>query len=330
MRKNLRQAWRVLLFIFGVVGVRAGIWNFNHLVSNIPRPFPQRFREFIDACTPIDPLGKISKLPSIELAIPSTLKDLHYLELAIKSVLKYSANPISCIKVVVPSGQIEQFSMVLGKSFGDIDLQIIDEEKLLGNLLTICNSISTPDRRGWLIQQVVKYLCVLTSDSKGVLIVDSDTILCSPRTWIDENGLQILMISREYHLPYQQHYLAFREKISAHLDVERNPRVSYVTHHQLMQPKHLREMLGGSSSWLLGLEIWINSIDFSSQSPACEYHCYGTFMELHKRDQFTFARWGNVPVNRSEFVRFIEKLNQRKPRVIYKDTCSVSVHAYLQ
>jgi hypothetical protein len=330
LRKNLRLAWRVLLFIFGVVGVRAGIWNFSHSVSNIPSPFPQRFREFIDACTPIDPLGKISKLPSIELAIPSTLKDLHYLELAIKSVLKYSANPISCIKVVVPSGQIDEFSKVLGKSFDDIDIQIVDEEKLLGNLLTICNSISTPDRRGWLIQQVVKYLCVLTSDSKGVLIVDSDTILCSPRTWIDENGLQILMISREYHLPYQKHYLAFREKISAHLDVERNPRVSYVTHHQLMQPEHLREMLGGSSSWLLGLEIWINSIDFSSQSPACEYHCYGTFMELHKRDQFTFARWGNVPVNRSEFVHFIEKLNQRKPRIIYKDTCSVSVHAYLQ
>ena len=329
MKNLFKSAWFPLLEIFGLFGRRIGVSNLNHYISATPKAFPLRIREIIDASTLINPLKNQKELPSIEIAIPSTSKDLPYLVPVIQSAIKNSVNPISRIKVVVPRSELDEFDFALRDEVFGMSVEVIDEELLLGDLTQLCNSVAPTSRRGWLIQQIVKYSCVLNSDSDGVLIIDSDTLLTVPRIWIDNNKTQILMISHEYHLPYQLHYLSFRNKIASLGNSESCPRVSYVTHHQLMQPVILREMLGGDSRWPQGLESWINSINFDSQSPACEYHCYGTFLELHKRDAFRFARWGNVAVSRSNYEKFILRLSKVEQNQTFRKICSFSVHAYL-
>jgi len=328
MKSFLKFTWYIIVSFFRVIGVHIGLSKLSHSVSSSPSPFPLRFRELLDASSPINPLRRSRNLPSIELAIPSTVKDLPYLESVIKSAISNSENQIISIKVIVPRLELGVFQTILGTSSLGIKIKILDEEKLLGNLLSVCDSISPPDRKGWLIQQVIKYLCVLRSNSNGVLILDSDTLLTERRTWLNDSGTQILMISHEYHLPYQSHYLTFRKNMQKENVSARSPRVSYVTHHQLMQPHILKEMFGGELEWMRGLETWVKSINFTTQSPACEYHCYGTFLELQNKGAFTIARWGNISMNRSDYEEFLQDGLEGSNKAI-RSACSISVHAYL-
>ena len=325
MRGLIKSAWKRILIFLGFFGNKFAIFKLSNALSSKPAPFPHRVREILDASTPVNPIKWSPDLPAIELAIPSTLKDLPYLKLVIQSAIKNSHNPIRLVRVVVPSSEIEQFRLTLGGGVEGTTLQVIDEEQLLGNLLEICNEVAPLNRRGWLIQQVLKYLCVLTSKSAGVLIMDSDTVLTTPRTWLDEDGTQMLMISYEYHLPYQLHFLKFKMALDTSSGAPKSPRVSYVTHHQIMQPDLLREMLGGELNWEAGLRAWISAIDFQTQSPACEYHCYGTYLALAKTHRYKLARWGNIAMQRSQF----QGLSLNRSRGRFGNVCSISVHAYL-
>jgi hypothetical protein len=309
----------------GFFGKKFAIFKLSNALSSEPAPFPRRVREILDASTPVNPIKWSPDLPEIELAIPSTLKDLPYLKLVIQSAIKNSYNPIRLVRVIVPSSELEQFRLALGGGVEGASLQVIDEERLLGNLWEICNKVAPLSRRGWLIQQVLKYLCVLTSESAGVLIMDSDTVLTTPRIWLDEGGTQLLMISYEYHLPYQLHFLKFKLVLNKSSGAPKSPRVSYVTHHQIMQPELLREMLGGDLNWEAGLRSWIGTIDFQTQSPACEYHCYGTYLALTRTDRYKLARWGNIAIQRSQF----PGLSLNSSMGTFRNVCSISVHAYL-
>lgn len=325
MRGLIKSAWKRILVVLGFIGNKFAIFNLSNALTSMPSPFPHRVREILDASTPVNPIKWSPNLPAIELAIPSTLKDLPYLNLVIRSAIKNSYNPVRLVRIIVPSSEIEQFRLTLGGGVKGTTLELIDEEQLLGNLLEICNVVAPLDRRGWLIQQVLKYLCVLTSESAGVLIMDSDTVLTTPRTWLDEDGTQMLMISYEYHLPYQLHFLKFKMALDKSGGALKSPRVSYVTHHQIMQPDLLREMLGGELNWEAGLRAWISTIDFQTQSPACEYHCYGTYLALAKTRRYKLARWGNIPMQRSQF----QGLSFDGSGDRFGKVCSISVHAYL-
>jgi len=268
-------------------------------------------------------------LPKIELCIPCTEKDMALLPTVVFSAVMNSNNKIGSIRIVVPPLQVEAFQKYLGEDFGHLNLTIVSESTLLGDLISLCTSVAPSSRKGWLIQQVVKFMCVLTSAEDGVLILDADTVITRPRTWLQGNHSQILMISEEFHAPYQHHFVNFRASLKRECSAQDNPRVSFVTHHQLMQPAFLREMFGGDSIWKLGLESWIKAVNFSGNSPACEYHCYGTFMVTKNPKQIHFARWGNVAVPRMDPRVSNQNLNLARLQAEFPNSLSVSMHTYL-
>ena len=55
---------------------------------------------------------------------------------------------------------------------------------------------------GWVLAQYLKIWTVATSESEGVLVLDADTLLLSPRIFLDRSGKQILTPSVEFHRTY--------------------------------------------------------------------------------------------------------------------------------
>ena len=329
MRKILKLIWLKSLQPLGIFSQFIGLSRLSFKSSLEVSPFPLIVRKLLDASAPVNPLAKSGLAPEIEICIPCTEKDLILLREVIGSAIITSENRVGSIRVVVPHLQVEIFEQHLGNQFRHHNLVVISEADLLGELIHLCISVAPPTRRGWLIQQIVKFMCVLTSEYKGVLILDSDTVLTSCRTWLRGDQTQILMISEEYHAPYQQHFLKFQESSKKLKVPYRNPRVSFVTHHQLMQPTFLREMFGGYINWKHGLESWIIAVKFEGESPACEYHCYGTYMVTNNPRKILFARWGNIAIARSDARISNGNLDSVTLRTNFPSHLSVSMHAYL-
>jgi len=329
MREIAKRVVLSSLYTLGTVGRMLHLSRLSYKVTRNISPFPLLLRKLIDYSTPVDPLASTASVPKIELCIPCTEKDMALLPTVVLSAVMNSNNKIGSIRIVVPPMQVEAFQKYLGEDFDHLNLTVVSESALLGDLISLCSSVTPSSRRGWLIQQVVKFMCVLTSTEDGVLILDADTVITRPRTWLQDNHSQILMISEEFHDPYQHHFVKFQTSLKPELLARDNPRVSFVTHHQLMQPVFLREMFGGDSIWKLGLESWIKAVDFSSNSPACEYHCYGTFMVTKKPKQIYFARWGNVAVPRVDPRVSNQNFNLVTLQIEFPKSLSVSMHAYL-
>ncbi len=295
------------------------------------KPYSFRVRKFLDHLLP----SEVSHHEGVEIevVIPSTAKDLVVLELAISGVRRNVLNPIGKISIICPSGDVAQI-----EGMKLVGVHVIDEEDLLGDsLLQMCNNVAPSKHKGWVRQQAVKYTSVLRSEYQGVLILDSDTILLKQQSWLQSGGKQSLAISYEYHPPYQIHFEKFlSSKNSAPLAfMTRRLGVSFVTHHQLMQPSVLKEFLSDGSSRFpeSGLLNWVKTFDFKDSSPASEYHSYGTFISLFSPQKVAYIRWGNLAASRHDVSTIIGKeldqISLAELQRTFPDLSSISLHAYL-
>ena len=151
------------------------------------------------------------------------------------------------------------------------------------------------------------------SDQVATLILDADTVLLSPKIWLNSEGTQILCIANEYHLPYKEH---IRKVFGGQTHL-----LSFTTHYQLMQRDFVREIFGQNSE---GLIEWVKAADFNESFSISEYETYGEWMIKRKPNQIIFAKWNNVPA----------KLNSNNPSYAeivddYSKYGSVSNHSYL-
>lgn len=280
------------------------------------RPLPLPVRAALDEAMPPDPLGTPSGLPAVEIVIPCAEKDADLLVSVIAAAAANCRNPVSRVTVLIPD---DSPAPDLHGQDLDVPVQIDrDSEVLSGIDVSAALSDVPQDRRGWILQQLVKLAAAGKSDAPGVLVVDADTLLLRPRTWLAQGGRQILCLSQELHKPYRDHFAAVWGSAYAQ-------KASFVTHHQLMQPAIVREMFGDDLS---GLATWIEALDPREPSAASEYHDYGTYLINRHPDRVVLARWGNVSARRSrpnESDVMAVALLQEK----YPDALSVSMHSYL-
>jgi hypothetical protein len=235
-------------------------------------------RQVISLAQPSDPLrDKI--LPTIDIAIPCHVKDFDNLPLVIQGAKSSVRNPIGKIKLITP----EYLSAELQTKFPDCIVST-DESILSADLVKAINELVPKERTGWIIQQIIKFRMAITSDQVATLIVDADTILLTPKIWLNSQGTQILCIAEEYHPPYKKH---LRKVFGGQTHL-----LSFVTHHQLMQRDSVREIFGQNGE---GLIEWLNLADFNESSSICEYETYGEWMLKHKPNQIVFSKWNNVP-----------------------------------
>jgi hypothetical protein len=169
-------------------------------------------------------------------------------------------------------------------------------------------------RQGWVRQQIIKFLAVMNASTESTLVCDSDTYLTHKRLWVNSDGIQQLQISHEYSEEYENH---FKEMFGQ--EKKSKCKVSFVTHHQLMQKEIISEMFGENLS---GLSNWLESANKSSSSPISEYHCYGRFISDRHSDRCMFSRWNNL------FTTFQATNVNELVEINTNDYSSISIHKY--
>ena len=258
---------------------------------------------------------------SIELVIVSTSKDFDILPDSINYALR-ALRPytISGVRVIVPSRDIAACQKLLMGC--EYQVEIVDESELVSQKHFKKLTHVFGNRNTWVLQQLLKVQGVLTSKSDAVLILDSDTVLLRPRPWFSPAGHQILMPSMEYNDSYYQ----FLAKLNIS---ELVPQYSFISHHMLMQPKILSNLL--NSLDLLKIEKFITYIcdnaNTKVQSPICiEYELYGQHLFRTEPKGYFLERWSNISISRRHSDIILKsKLAKMTLRTFYN---SVSFHSW--
>jgi hypothetical protein len=272
----------------------------------------------VDFCQVQDPLAPVSGLPPISLVIPCHDKDFSTLAYVIESARAASHNPIDEIVLITPTST----QSILQQRFPQATVRSDDE--ILGKALIdfIRETVPAP-RFGWALQQVVKFLAVARSPHDASLILDADTMLLSPTTFLDSDGRQALSYSHEFHRPYAEHTSRFWLERGASLGM------SFVTHSQLMQRDIVNEMFPDLEN---DLKHWLGVASWASPSAVSEYHSYGTWLVNTYPHRAAFAVWGNTTGDWSVLASTsgdsAEKVHALA--ATYPGARSVSFHSYLR
>ena len=281
-------------------------------VTASPGPLARRC---VDEIQPEEPIRGDNSLPGVEIVIACSPKDFDLLPATVTFCMAHVRNAVSAVTVVVPDVEVEAASRL------GTPADVAGEDALLPPALRKAVREHHPaGRYGWVLQQVIGLYFAWSSESAGVLVLDSDTILTRPRAFLGRDRRQLLSLSHEYFEPYEDH----ATKVWG--PRKRHHGLSYVTHHQLMQPWILREMFPN----LDDLAQWVKKAATDHKSPLADYHSYGRWLCDHYPENVSLARWGNKSVARSSFVSLDPESLQRELSSRFPHYFSVSLHSYLQ
>lgn len=263
-----------------------------------------RVRQIVSLSQPSNPLSAQS-LPIINVAIPCHKKDFDGLELVIQGARATVMNPIGKFILITPESWVHHLSLRFP------DCEVLSDEGILDeNFVQAINRIVPVERRGWIVQQILKFLVVLRSDVTATLVIDADTVLVQPRIWLDGKGNQIVCIAEEYHFPYKQHQ---RRALGLEPSL-----FSFVTHHQLMKSDSVRELFGIEGH---GILKWLSDADFTENSAISEYDTYGESIVTKQRRMVRFAKWNNLEIDYG-----FDQMNYKELASRYRRFHSVSSH----
>ncbi len=264
-------------------------------------------------------VGSVDK--SIELVVVSTAKDFDILYQSVTFALKAKSHYRSGgVRIIVPSRDVEECKLLF-HSYSE-DVMVIDEASVISTAQFALLTASFGARDTWVLQQLLKVEAVVSSKSDAVLILDSDTVLLRRRAWFDGNGRQILMPSSEYNPPYYE----FLNKLIMSPVI---PEYSFVTHHMIMQPALLRQILTqiGLGDLDKLIEYCRKNSDLSVQSPLCiEYELYGQSLFYGKPDKFFISPWANATIPK-KYSSLILK-SQILKFILSKSFNSISFHSW--
>ena len=294
--------------------------------SNDSIPASPLMRQLTEMSLPDDPLAAALHLPPIQIVIPCAEKDLAMVTGCVLAARRACRNSISEVLVVVA----DDIKLMASSRLGG-DVVVVGESELgIDIIASVIDGAVPAVRRGWVLQQALKLTAVARSSNAGVLVLDADTLLVRPRTWLGDSR-QILCPSHEFHTPYAEH----TNRVFGALGTPQ--RVSYVTHHQLMRPDVVRKMFGAAeyapSDISAGLADWVTQGDYTESSALSEYHSYGTWLLNSDPNSVVAARWGNQGIaetppaidSEAELDVTLRMLWERFPMAL-----SVSFHEYLR
>ena len=293
---------------------------------------PLPMRALISITQPIDPLRRERDLPEIELVIPFVEKDLKALPVVVENALKMVRNPIGQITLITPranDGTGPRFKddsshrtlkQIMSKHS---KLRLVYDQDLLGPaiLMKLESRFGAGDRNaGWVIQQLIKLSAARQSEFAGALILDADTVLLSPKTWLSANKKQLLQIAIEYHADFMRHVLKF-------FGVPKKYRLSFITHHQLMQPDVVKKMFPLGQESLI--EWWESSTDPIGRDLG-DYEAYGSYLAHHFPERVAYGSFANLFSPAWDQFSFDLDSTGKKPEDLVPGYCSISFHSWAQ
>ena len=261
-------------------------------------------------------------LPDIELLFVTTRKDSDVLPYSIKNAIRHSLNNVIKIVVIVPSNEFQYFSELLGKLSLKIRVELISEDLEIDQQSRDLIKSQMKSRYGWTLQQFLTVSYCLRSSAKGVLAVNSDTLILRNQVWVDHEGRQILMESHEFN----SEYYSLIERMNSRF---KNLSKSHITHHMLFQPDILRETIFsfGASSISEYVSIFMSAVNTDLTSPLCvEFEPYANYLRLAAPSRFRMVRFCNIGVVRSSETS-LEKLIFKFEKA--NNYNSISMHSWM-
>ena len=271
---------------------------------------------------PNNPLNNLDlEPPAIELLLVTKSKDIELLEIVITQALINSLNPITSIKIVVPAKEVVNVLRLLNEKVFSGFLIVVSEDDFIPENIRSKLKNEFGDSYGWILQQLIKIWSVINSKSKGILVLDADTILLSTKLFLDKFENQILHPTFEYHLPYYK----FLENYKPNFGKLEN---SFISHHMIMQPKFAVKafrIIGTS------LDEFVQEIctkyDRFEKNPICiEFEVYAQFMITHNPEKVKLAKWSNLSVKRNRILLADNKINFYSYPSNFN---SISLHSWL-
>jgi hypothetical protein len=292
------------------------------------KKLPAGLRALASSGFSLNPLAQTKHPPAINVCIPFVEKDIEVLPHVVRSVHQYVENPIKKIFLVTPADGssntpllTEEVSIGILTELlaGQDDLELLFDHQVLGE--KAWEQIRSAKPGGWVIQQLVKFASVLRDPSTPTLILDSDTVLLSPKTWVDGNNVQLLQVANEF----EPRYFPFMEKF---FSIQKRLNVSFVTHHQLMQPSIVAAMFPQGQQSIVSW--WTGSQEFPGAFLS-EYESYGSYALQNYPNQVRLGSWSNLLSPKFNEFR---KVTSGNKNIFYGDLvphyCSISFHAHAQ
>jgi hypothetical protein len=223
-----------------------------------------------------------SKYQEIDVVIPLIEKDILNFQSCVQALKRHSLNPIRNIYIVAP------FSDKIKKLIDENNLNFVHEDKVTKiTSHEISTIIASSKMVGWLKQQLVK----LNIDSIDgilpyVLVIDSDTILCKDQCFINGNKI-VLKYSDEFHLKYKLASSWLLNKCSKSF-------LSYISHHQIFNIYHLKELRDHVES-CTRLPFNLAFLEsYKKFSLVSEYELYGQFVLMKYPSIYILNYWFNL------------------------------------
>ena len=263
--------------------------------------------------------------PSIELLVVCGPSDIFMLSLCIRSVFEFSHNPISKVVIVVRQQDLDEAKRQVEKIgiLKDARILILSEDEIVPSNIRSLLLAKFENRYGWILQQLIKMKYTSESKSLGVLVMDADTVLLQPLEGIDENGNQHFSYSPEKN----RSYIKFLRSVAIPI---KRPFYSAVTHHMIIQPTIMRELL---------IEIGLEDLNqftkrlvgFKSKtqnSPvSIDYEMYGQYLRSRYSQKINYRSFSNQSVTRSsKSILEVETILKRDKQSYFR---SFSFHGYL-
>ena len=292
------------------------------LIKNLPTSLGSFLRFTKINNIPSTKISHKGKLPSISVLLVVAQKDFEKLIYCINQIVKHSLNPVSKIEIVVPHAALATCINVLEQIDLNIPVKVFSEDDVIPADLREIMKTELKHKYGWALQQLLTLSMVIRSDSDGVLAVNADTFILRNQVWLNEELVQLLFRSPEYHEPYYKIIKKLFPKLTL-------IPFSHVTHHMLFQPELLRDFLvksGYIDIEKLMIQV-LKSMDKSQESPFCiEFEPYAQALHNFYPNRFEIRRFSNSPFSAVEDnIEILDLISELDNQNIYN---SVSFHSW--
>lgn len=250
--------------------------------------------------------------PPVDVVIPAAPKDFAVLGRTLESLANLS-HPVHEVFVVADRrSEIEELC-------GRHGCSLVEETSVLGfGAEHIDGVIAGEDRRGWLLQQLIKLAADQLATTERFLVIDADTVLLRPHVFTHRKATAFYQ-SPEWNPPYLRAF----ERLFGH----RPPgRLSFTAHMMLFECRMLAEMRSEMEE-RLGRSWHAAFLDAARRgktiSPIAEYELYGNWMLARHPERVFLKSFHNRTLPRSELAP-VDVLTERWGRRYD----SVSFHSY--
>jgi hypothetical protein len=233
----------------------------------------------------------------VDILIPTVEKDLDMLKICVAYARRNLMHPINNIYIVAaPTEKTIACAQEVGAVFVDETKVLPIQIKDIVYFPAECNGC---DRRGWLFQQFLKLSADEICPSEHVLVIDTDTLLVRPQTYVYE-GRTIFHCSDEYHMPYRRVY---QRMIG---EPAKGP-FSFVSHTTLFEKSKLKHFKNHiqerhQKPWFQAI---MDLMDKDEASAHAENESYPQFVISHYPNSFIQLYFFNEGHNRKKYLSLL-------------------------